>query len=394
MSRNKKKMRILHVITGLGVGGAERALYNLLANGLQEDIENAVVSLTNEGVYGPQLRAIGVPVYSLALSASPLSVLGLFKLWRIVRDFSPMAIQGWMYHANILASAAAFFHRKKTPVSWNIRHSLYDIRREKRLTRWFIVAHRLLSAQVGAIVYNSAVSRSQHESFGISPTKGVVIPNGFDLQRWQPDGVVKTIVRRELSIPHDSLLIGHIARFHPMKDHHTYLEALQPVLAQHERAYALFVGRGVDADNPHLAALFARLPADRLRILGERSDVERLMPAVDIFCLSSWSEAFPNVLGEAMACCVPCVTTDVGDTSEIVGNTGAVVPPADATALSNALLLVLALADKERIKQGQAARARICDHYDMEVMVRRYRNLYYAMICRCADRTFLHSGRH
>lgn len=369
-------MKVLHVITGLNMGGAERALVNVLAGGLADEFNSEVVSLGDEGKYGEPIRALDVPVHTLKMRRGLPSRRALLALRRIVVDFRPDVIQGWMYHGNFAATLGAWLAPGKPALAWNIRHGLYGLKAEKALTRQVIRGNRIFSTHADAVLYNADLSRKQHEAFGIKSVNGRVIPNGFDLTRWAPNALARESVRAEFDIPDDALLVGHFARYHPMKDHANYLQALHTVISNHPKAHFLLAGRGVNADNFALSSLFEGLPADRVHVLGERSDIERLMPALDVFCLSSSSEAFPNVLGEAMACGVPCVTTDVGDSASIVTKTGLVVSPRDSAALADALSWMLGMARQQRRALGEASRVRVEANYSLGAVVGEYAGLY------------------
>jgi len=367
---------ILHLITGVSTGGAERALYNVLSGGLGERFDNAVLSLRDEGTMGPWIRELGVPVYTLDMRSGIPGLKVLARVWQIVRSLDPHVIQGWMYHGNLAASVAARLAPGRPALAWNIRHSLYDLKKEKPMTRQVIRVNRLFSGAADAIIYNSRLSRSQHELFGFQSSRAVVIPNGFDLQRLRSDSATGTAVRRELGLPRDATVIGHVARFHPMKDHASFLRAAVGVARTHPSARFLLVGRNVSPNNPALAGIVPPELLGRFVFTGERSDPHRLMQAMDVFCLSSWSEAFPNVLGEAMVCEVPCVTTDVGDSADIVADTGIVVPPADAQALASGLERMVRRSPEERRALGRAARERIQTHYGLDSVVSQYADLY------------------
>lgn len=373
-------MKILHVITGLGVGGAERTLYNLLENGLAKRHEIYVLSLTNEGVYGSRIRELGVHVSALNMARSLTVISVIWRLRKLVRKVRPDLIQGWMYHGNLIASLARRFAIDFPSLVWNVRHSLYDLALEKPLTRQVIRISRWLSRGTDVIIYNSQISREQHESFGLDRTKGQVIPNGFDLEILKPDINVKFIIRKELDIKEDAILIGHVARFHPMKDHVSFLHAAVQVASINPAVRFLVVGRGVSSDNTGLINIVPPEMSENFIFLGERSDIYRLMQAMDIFCQSSWSEAFPNVLGEAMACGVPCVATDVGDSSEIIGETGLLVPPRNSNALAIGILRMLELPVERRLELGRLARDRVKCRYGLEFMTNQYVTLYDALI--------------
>ncbi|MFI9655247.1 glycosyltransferase [Guyparkeria sp. GHLCS8-2] len=372
----KSDMRVVHVITGLSMGGAERALFNVLSGGLARKYGGAVLSLQGEGVYGPRIRALGVPVYSLGMRKGLPSPLSIERLRRLVSQLRPDVIQGWMYHGNLAASLAARFAPGRPMVAWNIRHSLDALSAEKWLTQWVIRWNRWGSEGVDAILYNSRLSRQQHEAFGFSALNGRVIPNGFDTERLFPEPDRGLISRRDLRIPYDATVIGHVARFHPMKDHVSFLRAAIQVMRQRSDVVCLLAGRNVNLRNPVLAGIVPPELEERFRFVGERDDVPDLMRAMDVFCQSSWSEAFPNVLGEAMALGVPCVATDVGDSRDIVGETGVIVPPSDIHSLANGLMTMLDRTREQRVALGGEARGRIEVNYGLPSVVDQYGKLY------------------
>lgn len=373
-------MKILHIITGLATGGAERALYTLLSAGLAKRFDCAVMSLSTEGTIGAPIRALGVPVHTLEIRAGIPGPGAMVRLRRHVMAFRPDVIQGWMYHGNLAASFAAWSAPGRPRLAWNVRQSLYDLAKEKPLTRQVIRANRVLCHHPDAIVYNSNLSRIQHERFGIATKRGIVIPNGVDSTLLRPDLASGMEVRRELGIDPEALVVGHVARFHPMKDHAGFLRVAVDVAKQVAEARFLLIGRNVGPNNP---ALFGIIPPDlmpRFIFSGERRDVPRLMQAMDVLCSSSsWGEAFPNVLGEAMACGVPCVATDVGDSASIVGETGIIVPPSDGKALARALTNMLRKSPKSRAGLGHDAKQRINAHYSIEETVESYTKLYERM---------------
>lgn len=370
-------MKVVHFITGLATGGAERALYNVLAGGLASSSNPVVVSLRDEGTYGHLIRAEGVPVYALGLRQGIPGPAALWQLRRLVRHISPDIVQGWMYHGNLAASVAARMTAGPRPaVAWNIRQCLYSLAEEKPLTRQVIHFSRWLSGEADSILYNSRLSRDQHEAFGFAAQRGRVIPNGFDTERLCSNDERGRAIREALGIPLKKTVIGHVARFHPMKDHASFLRAAVSVMRERADVVCLLVGRMVNFQNPALAGIVPLELKERFFFVGERNDVPDLMRAMDLFCQSSWSEAFPNVLGEAMALGVPCVATDVGDSRDIIGDTGMVVRPSDSSALAQGLLAMLARTTMERVALGRAARLRIETYYGLVGVVEQYNDTY------------------
>ena len=144
---------------------------------------------------------------------------------RLTRESGPDLIQGWMYHGNLMATIASAASHGRVPVLWNIRQTIYDLGRERRLTAVVIRQGARLSRYPAAIVYNSITSAEQHEAIGYRTDKRVILPNGFDCEMFHPDPEARSSLRKELGLPVDSVLIGLIARYHPMKDHAGFLKA-------------------------------------------------------------------------------------------------------------------------------------------------------------------------
>lgn len=371
--------RVVHVISGLGVGGAERALFNLLsALSDEERTECRVVSLTSSGTYGPKIQSLGIPVQALGLSRRATTWFSLLTLRHQLRHEGPKVVVSWMYHANIVAWLVSRWLPEPPRLLWNIRHSLYTLDDEKPLTRWVIRAHKWLYKSVAAVVYNSQLSREQHTAFGIRSANSFVIPNGFDTVTWCPDESERAALRQALGIPSDARVVGHVGRYHPLKDQASLLRAIHSVLSRDSRVHLLLIGRELSPDNQALKKYFDELPIGRVHVLGERLDVPLLMRAMDVFCLSSRSEAFPNVLGEAMASGVVCVSTDAGDARLIVGESGRVVPIGDVGALAQALWEMLEKDDADLISLGANARERIVKNFSMNHALSAYRRIIHA----------------
>lgn len=373
----ERSRHVVHIITGLSTGGAERALYSLLYGGLTEKFNNRVVSLSSEGTYGSRIRNLGIPVATLGMKYRLPFVNTLQQLRKEVQVSAPDVIQGWMYHGNLAATLAHIIAPGQPALAWNIRHSLYDMKCEKRMTRQIIRANRTFSGRPDAIIYNSHVSRQQHEEFGFRANDTCVIPNGFDLGRHKPSPDIRRKIRLSLGIPPGSRVIGHVARLHPMKNHAGFIRAAVRATSSLEDVHVILAGRGVRPDNYPLMARIPEAVHDRFHCLGEREDVPSLLNAMDVVVSSSsWGEAFPNILGEAMATGVPCVATNIGDSALIVDDTGISVPPGDEAALAEALMKILAVSETQRRELGATARARVRSSYSLATVVEEYANVY------------------
>lgn len=368
--------RILHIITGLDTGGAERSLYNLLHAGLQDSFDNHVVSLSGLGHYGPMLKEQGIAVHAIGLREGTGIAKGFLALRKLIAHIGPAAVQGWMYHGNLAATAAVRAVRAAPPVAWNIRHSLDALDREKRGTRWMIRTLAPLSRSPQAIIYNSYRSRDQHEAYGYSAMHALTIPNGFDTAKWRPDPARRKEWRAKLGFDTNELVLGFVGRFHPLKDIPTFLRACNLALDAHPDLSVVMVGEGLDETNRAIVEAIDSQHLSRFRLVGRRPDIEAILPACDLFCLSSTSEAFPNVLGEAMASGLPCVATDVGDCARLMDGTGRIVRTGDAKQLADAIGDLACMDLAARTSIGEAARNRIVSTYSVDAMVEAYADLY------------------
>jgi len=376
-ARRLPELSVLHIITGMTMGGAEMMLYRLLAGGDRTRFSPIVLSLLAPGAVGERISAMDVPLLSLGMRQErPLSP-AMLRLIPVARSLRPSLVQGWMYHGNLAASGCALLSDRRLPVIWNVRHSIHDIAHESRLTRGFIRLGAALSSSARAIIYNSGQSAAQHERLGYDSSKTVVIPNGFDCQLFRPRPEMAAWLRQEVGIDHGRVVIGMIARSHPHKDPGNLIKATALLAERGIDVHVVMVGPGFDTDNAEIMGAIAQAGvAGRFSLLGERHDIPDIVAGLDIAALSSATEAFPNVLGEAMACGVPCVATDVGDSAWIVGRAGIVVPPRDSEALADALGRMVALGCEGRRQLGVAARARVIEHFEVDDIVGRYQELY------------------
>jgi glycosyltransferase involved in cell wall biosynthesis len=363
--------KIIHVITGLEVGGAERALYVLLTNGLEGPFQNEVISLTELGHYGPLLQASGIPVCCLGLRFSSQSFRKLLSLFSIIRSQKPDIIQGWMTHGNIAASLGFFLRRSSASLALNVRSSLDGIEGLSLRTRVLNRIGAIFSYSAHAVVYNSKRAARQYSEFGYKKSSICFIPNGFDTDFWKPSQEIKFLMRAKLGLSGTDRVIGFVGRADPAKNLPNLFSAFEAAAQVSTDVVLVAVGRDIGP---------IESKSGRIILTGQRNDVEDLMRAFDVFCLSSSVEGFPNVLGEAMATEVPCVTTDVGDAALIVSDTGWVVPPRDSQALAQALIEAIATPPDALRARGAAARMRIEAEFSITSVVARYISLYEHLI--------------
>ena len=369
---------VTHIITDVSTGGAEIMLLKLLSHIDRQLFTARVISLTSSGPIGDRLEALGIPVQVLGMRAGFPDPRAVVHLASWLRSNPPALVQTWMYHADLVGGIAARL-AGHPPVIWGIRNSNLYVVHSRRSTRWTVKACALLSNYLPArIVSCSETARRIHIDLGYAANKMLVIPNGFDLDLFRPDPQGRASLRQELGISPEARLVGLVGRFDPQKDHRTFIQAASKVKDRVEGVEFLLCGDGITWENAQLAGwIEERGLRNCFHLLGRREDIPRLSAALDVACSSSaYGEAFSNVLGEAMACGVPCVVTDVGDSAYIVGETGKVVPPRDPSALSGALVEMLELSPDKRLELGVEARKRTQQSFDIHAVVHDYEQLY------------------
>jgi glycosyltransferase involved in cell wall biosynthesis len=376
-------IKVLHAITTLEIGGAECMLLRLLEAGARDKFEPSVLSLMDPDTaqmttLASQVAALRVSVSTLGMPQGRPRPANLWRLWRIVRAAAPDLLQGWMYHGSLAATVGSWALPQRPPVLWNVRHSVHDLALEKPLTRLIIRLSARLSHLPQAIVYNSRVSAAQHARLGFDASRAVVIPNGFDGTQFRPRPEARVRLREELGIDPARAVIGMVARDHPMKDPGNLVRAAALLQARGQAVHLVIVGSGLDQTNAELSTLVSECGLGaQVSLLGQRTDVADVVAGFDVAALSSaWGEGFPNVLGEAMASGVPCVATDVGDCSWVIGPHGAIVPPRQSEALATALARLLDLEPDARQQLGLAGRGRILQQFSLQEVVAQYETLH------------------
>lgn len=389
-------MRVVHVINCLSLGGAERQLLRLAAAQRRAGDEVEIITLLDKDTLRPEADAAQIPVRALGLRG-PLGLpLAIRRLRRWISEFEPQVVQSWLYYANLASFLASGRRRRhRWPLAWNLRQTLPDLATERFAMRRAIRMGAGWSPAVHALVYNAQSSLEQHRSIGYQNRIEQVIPNGFDVDRFRRGEEARRAARTILGLPFPATIVAHAARWHAMKDHDGFLRAVAPLLASRPDLLVAMLGRDVTLERLHgtisqNAALASALAGGRLRLLGERVDLQSLYPAFDLIVSSSaWGEAFPNVLAEAMASEVGVVTTDVGESAAIVDDARFVVPPQRADLLSAAMARWLDLPPAARADAAALARARVSAHYAIDAVLVRYRELWQRVIDRHAAGTKL-----
>lgn len=376
-------MRVTHVITGLKQGGAQEMLFKLISCRQLQGIDHHVVSLTNGGPIAEKIRASGGDVVTLGLNRHSGIRRGLSCLVSALLDSRPDVVQTWMYHADLLGGAAAKRLQRSVPVVWNIRHSNLErgvdpwtTRLTSRLCAW---TSRLIPEM---IVVNSETGRRFHVNLGYACDRMRMIPNGFDTVEFCPADVLGRGVRQELGVSMVAPVVGCVARYHAQKDYPTLIAAAEQIMAALPETHFVFCGTNVCESNTELMeAIRSTRREKQFHLLGERDDIPAIQAGLDLAVLSAAAgEGFPNVIGEAMACGVPCVATDVGDSAAVIGETGLVVPPRQPSELADACLKILQMTPSARRELGLRARDRICNEFSIERISEEYSDLWRSLI--------------
>jgi glycosyltransferase involved in cell wall biosynthesis len=375
-------MKIFHIIIGLNVGGAENSLKRLIEiHKDNQGYQHYVISLTTIGKIGEQLQASGIEVNALGMTSAFSVPITLWRLIKSIRHINPGIIHTWMYHADLLGGLAAYFTQKK--VIWSIRNTHIAVGTGTASTTKYIMqlCAKLSYKIPSKIICVANAAKVSHYKY--NNEKMIVIPNGYaiDLMQKSAKNTQKEKLLTELKIKNSGLIIGSIGRFNDYKDFPTLIKAANILLTSQQNLQFLLIGRDVAEDNETLTFLISEtVTPNAFILLGERNNIPELLSLMDVFCLHSISEGFPNVLGEAMCVGLPCVTTDVGDAALMVGEHGSVVPHSNPEKLAAALQAMLDLSPQERINIGQSLRQRIQDHYSIANVQQAYETLYHEVV--------------
>jgi len=370
---------IIHVITGLNVGGAEQALKRLLLANSECSQESIVISLTDLGTLGAELKLHGVEVHTLGMKNVFSMPMTLYRLVKLIRLLKPDIVQSWLYHADLIGGVAAKIAGVKYIV-WGIRTT--ELKQGSYITAIIRKLLALLSYFIPSkIVCVAEASKQKHINIGYCASKMVVIGNGFDLNQLQSSSEQRKLLRCSCGLSEEHLVIGSVGRLSQDKGQDIFIKTAALLVKTFPNIRFLMVGRGLDSSNSELMSwLDAARVADKFVLLGERKDVPACLSAMDVFCLHSRTEGFPNVLGEAMALGLPCVTTNVGDAAFLLSNTGIVASQNTPQSLFNAIEKLLGLSSKERKSMGESAKKRIKLNFTQVQTSRMYHELYRNML--------------
>ena len=367
--------KIVHIISGLKSGGAERSLFNICNSNISDYFIQSVICLGDKAIYGDKLEELGVEVYYLNFKNSN-KLYAFLNFKNIIKKISPDIIQGWMTHGNFASVIAYFILSGRPSLFWNIRQTVYKLKHEYILTRFLFLINILLSRLPNGIISNANISIKQLIKFGYKNDSFILIPNGFDTNYWKPDHNLRQIERNKLKFNDNDFVLGYVGRYHPMKNIKLLLESFHKISQQNSKIKLVIVGQNLNNYNINEKSIIDMIPQNQILIIDNTEDVKKYYNIFDLLILcSAWGEGFPNVLGEAMSSELCCISTPVGDTPDILEDVGYLVPLDDVDLIIEKVKNCMDNPE-ELNKLGRKARIKILNQYSMEKTINTYLNIY------------------
>lgn len=363
-------LRIALLIDRLDCGGSERQFVNL-ANTLQR-LGHSVTALVfyPNGALEPEFRAAGIRLRVLNKRGRWEVLRFMCRLIHAVREERPQVLYGYSGVPNVLSVLVKVFV-PKLKIIWGVRASDLPVHLYGWLSRIVNRISRALSGYPDLIIANSFAGRAHVIARGYPPPKVTVVPNGIDTWRFAPSPEARRRVRMEWNVTDDATLVGLVGRIDPAKGHSTFLQAAARLAQRRERLRFVCVGDGPAPRLQALQRLTTELGLDgRVLWVPNHADMPGVYNALDVFCSASNTEGFPNVVGEAMACGVPSVVTDAGDSAWILGQPRFTVPPDDPDALADRVEVLLNMPSRARRRMAAAAQQRIVETFSIDNLAR------------------------
>lgn len=369
-------MKVLHIIVGLEIGGAETMLKRLIESDPDAVPNTVVVSLTTLGVIGETLYFQGVRVHTLGMSSALNFPMTLWRLVRLIRQYRPAIVQTWMYHADLIGGLAARL-AGSCSVVWNIRSTAIP-QGALSMTFWLVRLCAICSYFIpDRIICCANSAKTAHIKLRYASHIMTVIPNGYDFSAFELHSDSRAKARRELGFDDGDMVIGVVGRFDPLKDFHNFVTAASYMAATRGDVKFLMVGRENEWSNATLRSWIEKAGLVKsFYLVGQQTDVVYYLSVMDVFCLSSVNEAFPNVVVEAMAIGLPCVVTRAGDAADILGDDDFVVPIKDSVSLADALLRMCDLDPVDRRMLGEKNAKKARAEYGIEKIRKKYEEVY------------------
>ncbi|UPR16042.1 glycosyltransferase [Vibrio parahaemolyticus] len=329
------------------------------------------------GKYKRLLEGIGINVLELNFSKQPIHCFCV--LTKVLKEMDIDVVQTWMYHADFIGGLAAKLAKKKNIV-WGVHNTVLELDKSKLTTVIISRINSILSYVIPKkIIYCAESSRKVHEKLYYKRSVGVVINNGYDLERFSNDVVIPEDLNKYRQ-KEDQIIFGMVGRYDKFKDHNNLFRAISLVKKVRHNFKVILIGNGINSENKDIVNQINEQEInDEIILLGQRDDIPSIMNFIDVHILSSSAEAFPNVICEAMAVGTPCLSTDVGDASIIIGDNGWIVPSKSPQKLANAIVKIIVEIEENNdifLNRKKTCMSKIKDNYSIESSSEKYINLW------------------
>ena len=365
-------IKVLHIITGLGAGGAQNCLLQLIKHNHNKDIINGVISLGRGNLYNQEVSKITDYFKVIPINKNFSSIINFLKINQEINNFNPDIVQSWLYHADLLTTLSIFLSRRKTKLIWNIRCSDMMGRYDKGINKLLLKTLSGLSFKPDVIISNSQAGIDEHIKKGYKNDRMVKVSNGINTNTFKLTHSKRKQIRDVLGIPNNILLAGNIGRYDIVKGHKIIIKAL----SKSKDIWCLFVGEGITKAVEIQKLIKQYNLKNRVILLEQRNDIHEILSSLDIYISSSFSEGFPTAVAEAMSCQVPIISTKAGDSFEIVKECGLFFKTGSSDDLFEKINRIKSMNLDEKEILVQAARKRIIDDFSIEKMVDKYHIIY------------------
>ena len=357
-----KKIKVLHIISSLGQGGAERQLVELV----KHNKNHAICQLIPGGIYEEELKKNKIIIFDLKLKKSIFDLFGLYRLYKIIKYYKPDIINTWMYHSCLLEVVLRKITFNSLPLIWGLRCSNMQTSYYSKTLKLVINGCKYFSKTPNIIIHNSVAGMNFHKNIRFK-NNNIVIFNGIDTKKFSLNNKFRNKFRNQFNIDKESKVLLCVGRVDPMKDHDTMMEAFKKIKNNFSSAVLILAGLGTDKINK----------TNGLITLGSCKDIDQVYSACDIIVSSSaFGEGFSNALAEGMSSSLIPIATDVGDAKYIVGDTGKIIQPKNVDELYNAIKELLEIDDKIFSNKKILAKNRINENFNQLRMLDSYDEVY------------------